>query len=362
MKVILRPCRYLIGGLHMKKVRIGIVGAGNIATNAHMPAYKVCDQAEIAAVADLNLERAQAFAEKFGIPHAYGSVEEMLANEDIDAVDICTWNCGHAPVAIAAAKAGKHILCEKPFADSLEHAREAKEAIEKAGVTFLLGVPSRFNPPNALARKMLDDGELGDIYYAKTSYLRRRGTPTGWFTDSRVSGGGPVLDIGVHRIDAAWYLMGNPKPIRVSSAVANHLGEYETKGITRWQGTPCPDNQNNTEDFGAGVIHFENGALLAFEAAWALNGPDYQATQLFGTKGGITLDPLTLYGERGGYLSDDQLHPGQGKSFELEIAHFVSCVQTGAPTRFPVEQAYNLQKMLQGIYDSARLGREVILD
>ncbi len=345
----------------MKKVRIGIVGAGNIATNAHMPAYAACDKAEIAAVADLNLERAETFAKRFGIPHAYASVEEMLEHEDIDAVDICTWNCGHASVAIAAANAGKHILCEKPFADSLEHALAAKEAVEKAGVQFLLGVPSRFNPPNALAREMLDKGELGDVYYAKTSYLRRRGTPTGWFTDSRVSGGGPVLDIGVHRIDAAWYMMGNPKPVRVSAAVSNRLGEFQTKGVERWQGTLCPDNRNDTEDFGAGVIHFENGAILLFEASWAINGPDYQQTQLFGTKSGLLQNPLTVYGERNGYLSDDLLNPGPGKSFELEIAHFADCVLTGAPTRFPVDQACDLQRMLQGIYDSARLGREVTL-
>ncbi len=345
----------------MKKVRIGIVGAGNIATNAHMPAYAVCDRAEIAAVADLNLERAEAFAKRFGIPHAYASVEEMLAHEDIDAVDICTWNCGHAPVTIAAANAGKHILCEKPFADSLEHALAAKEAVEMAGVQFLLGVPSRFNPSNALARELVDKGELGEIYYAKTSYLRRRGTPTGWFTDSRVSGGGPVLDIGVHRIDAAWYMMGNPKPVRVSAAASNRLGEFQTKGITRWQGTPCPDNCNDTEDFGAGVIHFENGAILVFEASWAINGPDHQFTQLYGTKGGLTLDPLTVYGERNGYLSDDQLNPGSGNPFELEIAHFVDCILTGARPRTPIGQACDLQRMLQGIYDSARLGREVTL-
>ncbi len=345
----------------MEKIRIGIVGTGNIATNAHMPAYAVCDKAEVVAVADLNLERAQSFAKRFGIPNAYASVEDMLAAEQLDAVDVCTWNNGHAPVTIAAAKAGKHILCEKPFADSLEHALEAKAAVEEAGVRFLLGVPSRFNPQNALVREMTDKGEFGEIYYAKTSYLRRRGTPTGWFTDKRVSGGGPILDIAVHRIDAAWYMMGNPKPVRVSAAVSNRLGEFQTKGIQRWKGTPCPDNKNDTEDFGAGVIHFENGAILLFEASWAINGPDYQYTQLYGTKGGITLDPLTIYGERNGYLSDDRLNPGPGKSFELEIAHFVDCILTGAPTRTPVEHACDLQRMLQGIYDSARLGREVVL-
>lgn len=345
----------------MEKLRIGIVGAGNIATNAHMPAYAACKEAEIVAVADLNLPRAQAFAEKFGLAHAYASVEEMLEKEELDAVDICTWNCGHAPVAIAAAKAGKHIFCEKPLCDTLENALAVQAAVEAAGVVFQLGVPSRFHPANAAARELVEKGELGDIYYAKTSYLRRRGTPTGWFTDRHTAGGGPVLDIGVHRIDAAWYLMGNPKPTRVSAAVGNHLGEFSTKGVTRWEGTPCPDNKNDTEDFGAGVIHFENGALLVFEAAWALNGPGLESTRIFGTKGGITLDPLTLYGERNGYLSDDQIMPGPGNPFELELRDFIRCVKTGSPTRFPIGQACTLQRMLQGIYDSARAGREISL-
>ncbi|MCI8554896.1 MAG: Gfo/Idh/MocA family oxidoreductase [Clostridiales bacterium] len=345
----------------MEKVRIGIVGAGNISTNAHMPAYAACGGAEIAAVADIDLERAKAFAERFNVPQAYSSVEELLANADIDAVDICTWNRGHAPVAIAAARAGKHILCEKPLAADLASAQEMREAIEKSGVHFLLGVPSRFAPENVMTREMLDKGELGEVYYAKTSYLRRRGTPTGWFTDSRAAGGGAVLDIGVHRIDAAWYLMGNPRPVRVSAAVSNRFGEFETKGVERWKGTPCPDNCNDTEDFGAGVIHFENGAILLFEASWALNGPGYEYTQLFGTRGGVTLDPLTVYGEHNGYLSDNRLNAGPGQKFELEIRHFLDMIRTGAPSLVPIEQACQLQQMLQGVYDSARLGREVIL-
>lgn len=345
----------------MEKVRIGIVGAGNIATNAHLPAYQNCEEAQIVAVADLNIGRAQKLAEKYHIPQVYSSVEEMLQKADIDAVDVCTWNCAHAEVTIAAARAGKHVLCEKPLTVDRDSALRMQEAIEKEGVRFLLGVPSRFNPPYHLARELLDRGELGEVYYARASYIRRRGTPCGWFTDMKASGGGPVLDIGVHKIDAAWYLMGTPKPTRVSAVASNRIGDFQTKGVDRWQGTSCDDNQYNTEDFGAGVIHFENGAALLFEASWALNSPERRDVEIYGTKAGLTLEPLVVYGERDGYLSDDHLTPAQGSSWDLEIAHFVDMVKNGAESRVPIEQAVEMQKMLCGIYDSARLGKEVTL-
>ena len=346
----------------MKKIRVGLVGAGNIAVNAHLPAYKLCENAEVAAIADINLERAKNAAEKFGVKAYYGSVEEMLEKADIDAVDICTWNNAHCDVTIAAAKAGKHILCEKPMAVDLAHALKMEEAVKKAGVVFMLAVPNRFGTPNLFVRDLVDKGALGEIYMAKTAYIRRRGTPTGWFTDKKTSGGGPIIDIGVHRIDAAWFLMGNPKPTRVSAAVSYRIGDYKTKGVSRWQGTPCPDNQFDTEDSGAGVIHFENGAILLFEASWAINGPEHTDTQIFGRKAGVTLEPLTIYGERDGYLSNDAISiPANENRILNEITHFANILLDGEPNRFPIEQAVELQKMLQGIYDSARLGKEIIL-
>ena len=345
----------------MSTVRIGIVGAGNIATNAHMPAYTHCADAQVVAVADIDFQRAKDFAERFHLEAAYSSVEEMLDKSDIDAVDVCVWNCAHAEVSTAALRAGKAVLCEKPLSYDLESALQIEEEVKKAGVPFLLGVPNRFYPANHLARQLVEAGELGDIYYAKASYLRRRGTPLGWFTDRRASGGGPVLDIGVHRIDAAWYLMGNPKPVRVSAAVSNRLGEFQTKGVDRWQGTPYPDGRYDTEDFGAGVIHFENGAMMQFEASWAINGPELGHTQVYGTKAGLSMDPLTIFGERAGYLSDDRLTTAQESPFDNEIAHFVRCVQGKEQPRTPIEQACDLQRMLQGIYDSGCLGREVTL-
>lgn len=128
----------------MSTVRIGIVGAGNIATNAHMPAYTHCADAQVVAVADIDFQRAKDFAERFHLEAAYSSVEEMLDKSDIDAVDVCVWNCAHAEVSIAALRAGKAVLCEKPLSYDLESALQIQEEVKKAGVPFWLGFPTGF--------------------------------------------------------------------------------------------------------------------------------------------------------------------------------------------------------------------------
>ena len=343
-------------------LNIGVVGAGNIFTNAHAQAYAAIPNAKVVAIADLDLERAKRAAEQFHIPAYYDSVEEMLAAEpSIEAVDICTWNNGHAPVAIAAANAGKHILCEKPLTISDEWALKIEEAVNRAGVKFMLAVPGRFGNKNVILRKEVEEGKFGEVYFAKTNYIRRRGTPTGWFTDKKTAGGGPVIDIGVHGIDAAWYIMGCPKPVRVSAFVSYHIGDYQTKGVTRWQGTPCPDNRFDTEDLGAGVIHFENGAMMMFEAAWAVNEQPYTGTQIIGSLAGADLNTLTVYGERDGYLSDDRISVDDNNRFRDEIQHFVNCVLENRETRYPIGQAVQMQKMLDAVYASAEQKKEIVL-
>ena len=346
----------------MDVLKIGVVGAGNIFCSAHAPAYSKIKNAKVVAIADLNLDRAREAAEKFGIPACYGSVEEMLEKEpEIQAVDICTWNNGHAPVAIAAANAGKHVLCEKPLTISDEWAEKIEEAVHKAGVKFMLAVPGRFGSKNNFLRDEVVSGKFGDVYFAKTNYIRRRGTPSGWFTDKATAGGGPVIDIGVHGIDAAWYIMGCPKPTRVSAFVSYHIGDYQTKGVGRWQGTPCPDNQFDTEDLGAGVIHFENGAMMMFEASWAVNEAPYTGTQVMGSLAGADLNSMTIYGERDGYLSDDKVNVGDNDRFLDEIQFFVNCVLEDRETRYPIEQAVQMQKMLDAVYASAEQKKEIVL-
>ncbi len=343
----------------MEKLRIAILGAGNIAQNAHLPVYMERDDVELVAIADLNLPRAQGAADKFHIARAYGSVEELLEKEKPDAVDICVWNRSHAPCAIAAAKKGVHVLCEKPMGWSLEHALEMKKAVEQSGVTFMMALPNRFKPEYRLGRQLVDEGRLGEVYYGKTAIVRRRGTPLGWFTDTAKSGGGPVIDIGIHAIDRAWFLMGCPEPVRISAMTSNRIGDYKTQGVGRWVALDSDVTAFDTEDSAAGVIHFENGACLLFEVSWALNAPNQDYTQICGSKAGLTMDPFTLYGEEAGHLSDSRLTTLPANPFQVEIDHFLHCIRTSEAPSASIEHGVTMQRMLEGIYQSAAQGREV---
>ncbi|MBR4236345.1 MAG: Gfo/Idh/MocA family oxidoreductase [Clostridia bacterium] len=343
----------------MEKIKVAIIGAGNIARSAHLPAYMKRSDVELTAIADVNLARAQETAQRFGIPKAFASTEELLAGAECDYVDICVWNRAHSECAIPAARAGKAILCEKPLAINLEHALRMQQEIEKAGVPFMLAVPTRYTPQAMMLREMVDNGDFGEIYYAKTAYTRRRGTPYGWFTDTSKSGGGPVIDIGVHCIDRTWYLMGCPKPVRVSASTSYAIGNFKTKGVERWRALDSDVTAFDTEDSACGVVHFENGASLLFEVSWALNAPGESFTQICGSKAGARMDPLVIYTEQNGYLTDNTPSPGKNDMFYEEIDHFIHCLRTGEKPKSDLNQAVTMQRILQGIYDSARLHREV---
>lgn len=347
----------------MKKLNIAIIGAGNIAQSAHLPAYKERNDVNLVAICDWNLERAQEVAKQYNIPNVFRTVEEALENvPEIEAVDICVWNRSHAPVAIAAAKAGKHILCEKPMAWSVEQAEEMKKAVEENGVLFMLAVVCRFQNETQVLKEAIDKGRLGDIYFAKTSYVRRRGTPVGWFTDTAKAGGGPVIDIGVHCIDRTWYLMGKPKPTRISASTSYAIGDYQTKGVDRWHALDSEVTAFDTEDSASGMIHFENGASMLFEVSWAINLEDDFNTILAGSKGGAKLIPLTIYGEENHYLSDTKLTFTTNNGYADEIDHWIDCIRTGKKPLADENDGVMVQKMLEGIYTSANQHKEITLD
>ena len=342
----------------MEKIKVCIVGAGNICTGAHLPAYAKRKDVEIVAICDLNEERAKTVAGEWKIPQVFTDVNEMLDRVKADYMDCCVWTGSHAECVIAAAKHGVPILSEKPTALNLEQALAMEKAVDEAGVPFMLAVPTRYTAESMALREMVDEGKLGDIYYAKTAYVRRRGTPTGWFTDSSRAGGGPVIDIGVHCIDRTWFLMGNPRPTRVSASVSYAIGAYTTKGVSSWGGHDG-SGVHDTEDSACGIIHFENGAAMLFEVSWAINGPETNYTQICGSKAGATQDPLTIYGETDGYLSDNKINPGRNDMFYEEIDHFIECLREGKKPCSDIHQAVQMQRILDGIYKSAKLGKEV---
>ena len=355
----------------MEKIKVAVVGTGNICSGAHMPVYMSRDDVEVIACADIDLPKAQAFAERFGVPAAYASVEELLENCKPDYVDVCTWPAAHAPVAIAAANAGCHVMCEKPVCHNMEDAIALKEAVEKNGVKFMLAVPLRYEKTAVYARKLVDEGVLGDVYYGKTAYVRQRGIPGGWFSCSKYAGGGPIIDIGVHKIDLAWYMMGCPKPTSVLASAIYKIGDYreqnkvdpvtgEVSANNEWSGASVPDYKFDVEDSASGVFRFENGAQLIFETSWSFNGPGNHSTQIAGDKAGITLDPFKLYKSEGAKLVEEDIVGIHGGAiFANEIDHFIDCIRNDKTPSSNIEQAVQLQMMLMGIYESSKAGREI---
>lgn len=345
-----------------KKLKVGLIGAGNIAQNAHIPAYLKQEDAELFAVYDIHQARTAEVARKHNIPHACASLEELCAIRELDAVSVCTWNNAHAVSAIAAANAGKHVLCEKPMAMTVAEAQAMQAAAEKNGIVFMMGFVNRFRDDAQYIRHMTELGRFGSIYYANASLRRRRGTPLGWFTDVSKSGGGPVIDIGVHLIDLTWYMMGKPEPAGVCAVTHHAIGDYQTKGVSRWEAFDKDNLVFNTEDSAAGMIRFQNGATMNFEVSWAINGAECGLmSSLYGSSAGATLSPLAIYGEDGGYLADSKPTVGQSDLFANEIRHFLDCVQQGKQPLSPAADGVAIQKILNGIYDSARAGREIAI-
>lgn len=348
----------------MDEVKIGIVGVGAIAQEAHLPAYKKAEGIKLNAICDIDIDKAKRIAEEMGVEHCYGSVDEMLADGDIDAVDVCTWNVAHVPVCLKAAEAGKHVMCEKPAAVSVEELCSLKAVLEEKGLVYLLAVPNRFKTESTALRGLFEKGEFGEVYYGKTAYIKRRGAPTGWFCDKRYAGGGCVLDVGVHAIDGAWYIMGEPKPVRVSASTFHMIGDPEAKANKRYISTAkLTDTQYDCEESGSGVIYFENGAQLFFEASNTINGPAHRETVIYGSKAGALLSPPTVYNMTDGYLATQTLDiTDKANPFYDEILHFADCVRRGdRNTRYNIDQAITMQKMLNAIYESAEAGKEVII-
>lgn len=355
----------------MKKIKVAVVGTGNICRSAHMPVYMKREDVEVIACADIDLDKAKKFAEDFKIPAAYASVEELLANCKPDYVDVCTWPAAHAPVSIAAANAGCHVMCEKPICHNLEDAIALRDAVKKNGVKFMLAVPLRYQKSAVHARKLVDEGLLGDVYYGKTAYVRQRGIPGGWFSCTKYAGGGPIIDIGVHRIDLAWYMMGCPKPISVMASAVYKIGDYreapkvdpvtgKVSATNSWAGARVDDYKFDVEDSASGVFRFENGAQLIFETAWSFNGPVNNSTQIAGEKAGITLEPFMLYKADGEKLIEEEISGDFGGDiFANEIDHFIDCIINDKVPSSDIDQAVQLQMMLMGIYESSKAGHEI---
>ncbi|MBQ8005835.1 MAG: Gfo/Idh/MocA family oxidoreductase, partial [Clostridia bacterium] len=246
----------------MKKIKVGIIGTGNIA-RSHIKSYLNNPNVELYAFCDIDEVRLAAAGRQFGIERLYTDINEMLALPELDAVSVTTWNSEHASCTIAALKAGKHVLCEKPMATNVEDAVAMQKAAEESGKLLMIGFVRRFGDDMKLIEDFKAADYFGDIYYTKATYLRRNGNPMGWFGDKKRSGGGPLIDLGVHVIDFVRYALGNPKPISVYGATFKKLGAMTNiktpKGYVSASATE--NDVCDVEDLATAMLRFDNGAV-----------------------------------------------------------------------------------------------------
>ena len=363
-----------------EKLKVGIIGTGMIATSGHIPAWRdLPDDVEVIGVADILADRAKLIADSEGIPHAYGDWEKMLAELDLDIVSVCTPNSYHRAQSVAALQAGAHVLCEKPIATSHADAAAMFEAAEAAGKVLFVGQSSRFRNRSIAAKEIVDSGRLGEIYFAETFYLRRRGIPQwGQFHMKEHSGGGPIYDLGVHAIDLLYWLMGNPAVRAVSGATYTKLGNRDEHLATSLADsgaflgvlTPRPYDfkDYDVEDMAAGFIRLAGGASVAFKTSWAANVPrNFGSTMILGTEGGLVMEPLTLVTNMGSYqvnveaqVPDDEHGPFSGHWGET--AHLVRVVRGEEELSVRPEEVLNVMRTLDALYQSSAEGREVRFD
>lgn len=365
-----------------QKLKVGIIGCGGIANQKHFPALKAnSDKCEMVAFCDIVEERASIAASQFGGTSSLVTTDYkvLLADPSIDVVHVLTPNVSHSPITVDAFHAGKHVLCEKPMAHTSADAQRMIDAWKKSKKKFTIGYQNRFRPEVQALYKSCENGELGEIYYAKAHAVRRRGVPTwGVFPNKALQGGGPLIDIGTHALDMTLWMMNNYKPARVTGSVYYKLGNLPEATHGNAFGPWNPETYE-VEDSAFGYIQMENGATIVLESAWALNLMESReaSTTLCGTKAGAEIhsgmsyksDELFFNRGHNGLLLDESLPRGgsaayfDGVSQEpgiLEAKQWLEAIlQDKDPVVHP-EQAFVVTKILEAIYQSAEAGKEII--
>ena len=355
-----------------KKVKVGIIGTGWIA-NPHVDAYMKMPDVEIVAAADLVPGKAEAFMKEHGLEnvHIYNSHKELLDNEDVDAVSVCTYNRTHAECAIYALNKGVHVLLEKPMCVTIEEAVEIRKAEKASGKVLSIGFQPRFDPNMKMIKKIVESGELGKIYYIQTGGGRRRGIPTPFgttFIEDETAGIGALGDIGCYSLDMVLNAIGYPKPLTVSGYKSAYFGTDPNYYPTH----PEYAKKFGVDDFGAAFVRLEGDIVLDFRISWAMNMDTAGDTLILGTKGGLRIPStdcwngtvggeMTLYHEVGGLQTETKIpiiHTN-GDLFDLKIRTFLDACKNGGNAPVPSAQILYNQAIIDGIVKSANAGREI---
>jgi len=315
------------------------------------------------AMCDIDPKALKQTSEKYpGVKHLFKDYKKLLEMDEIDGISVCTPNFAHHQITIDALNAGKCVLCEKPIALNAVQGKEMVETSRKTGKFLQVGYNSRFAPASQALKKLIADGEIGDVYYARAQSLRQRGIP-GWgvFIDKAKQGGGPLIDIGVHILDLTLWFMNHPKPTLASgvtyqkfgkrSDVVGFMGQWDYKNFTM-------------EDFASALIRFDNGAAICLEASFVANIPqEVHNTTLLGTDGGVTSSPPTITQEkhRSLYTAELKVPNRDINTHYLEMQAFVECIRDKKEPLVTGEHGLMVAQIMDAIYKSSDEGREVAI-
>jgi len=334
-----------------KTLRIGLVGVGAAAQINHIPALKRLEGVEIVALCDRDPEKAARVAQKFGVPQSSERFDDLLANDELDAVDLCTPNFLHAPMATAALEAGKHVLCERPLARSAEEAAAMTRAAKKSDRVLMCALQHRFRADAQLLKKFVEKGDLGELFFAKAGWLRQRSDwdSDEWRRQKRESGGGVVLDLGFQMLDLSLWMLGDPRVESVTASV-----HRQRKG--------------EVEDSASAFFRLAGGATLTLELTWGLlMEKDFAYVNLFGSGGAALLNPLRVHKAMHGTLVNvtPTLETSRNQykhSVEAQLGHFADVLRKGVKPLGTAEEILPVMELMDAVYRSAEQGKEVRLD
>ncbi len=342
-----------------KTLKIGFIGTGFIG-QLQMNLLKKVAGADVVGAADIK-ESARLAATDLGVAQTFETYQKMLkALPDIEAVSVCTPNGLHLEHTVAALDAGKDVMVEKPMAMNAREGRKMLDAAKRNKKKLIVGFQHRFEPRSKMIRDQIVAGDFGKILYVRAQALRRRGIPSwGVFGQKKLQGGGPMIDIGVHCLEAAHYLIGSPKPISATGSTFTYLGNKPMKALAPWGAW---DYKTYTvEDLAVGMIRFDTGTALTIESSFAAHiERDIWNITIMGEKAGANWESSQIFTDHGGYLMNCTV-PTLGKwdHFEYKMQHFVEVCRDGRANEVPGEHGLMVQKMLDAVYASAEQGREV---
>ena len=350
-------------------VKIGILGAGAIG-QVHLDTYKR-NGYDVVAVGDVNTKAAEAMVKRSGLTGAIsGSPADVLSNKDVQGVSICVPNKFHKPLAIQSLKAGKDVLVEKPMGLNLTECKAMVAAAKKAKKLLQIGFVHRYSTVGVAAKKLIDAGRVGHVYHLKANCYRRRGIPGlgGWFTTKEMSGGGPMIDLGVHVIDLITHITGQPKALRASGKVYDYFGKDMKKYVYEgmWAGPPRYNGKFNVEDSAHALVRLAPNITLEVNVTWAGNFPDNSVQDVmgvFGDKGGITFGlggrEITLATEENGMNVDVKPKLKQLEPWDGQMNSFCKAIKTRKIEHATGESGMYVQSILDAIYKSSAANKEV---